>query len=77
MYSRTRFWETLTNSEDPRPRVVVDVLARGPFVRGRDLDISTAAARQLGIYEQEVAKVEVPLLPPQEVPLSGVLMSLR
>jgi rare lipoprotein A (peptidoglycan hydrolase) len=48
--------------------VVVDVLARGPFVRGRDLDISTAAARQLGIYEQEVAKVEVPLLPPQEVP---------
>ncbi|MFS8859747.1 septal ring lytic transglycosylase RlpA family protein [Synechococcus sp. B60.1] len=67
----------LTNPEDPRRRVVVDVLDRGPFVRGRDLDISTAAARELGIYEQGVAKVEVRLLPPQEVPLSGLLMSLR
>ncbi len=47
------------------------------FVRGRDLDISTATAREPDIYEQGVAKVDVRLLPPREVPLSGILMSLR
>jgi rare lipoprotein A len=41
---------------------VVKVLDRGPFIRGRDLDISTAAARALGIYEQGVEQVEVRVL---------------
>ncbi|MEN9221232.1 MAG: septal ring lytic transglycosylase RlpA family protein [Thermostichus sp. BF3_bins_97] len=67
----------LTNPEQPEQKVVVDVLDRGPFIRGRDLDISTVAARKLGIYEQGVAQVEVRLLPPKEAPLSGVLMSLN
>lgn len=42
--------------------VVVTVLDRGPFIPGRDLDISTAAARQLGIIELGIAKVKVEVI---------------
>jgi rare lipoprotein A len=42
--------------ENPRTNrtLVVVVSDRGPFVRGRDLDISEAAARRLGILQQGV-----------------------
>lgn len=49
----------LTHAENPRRSIVVTVLDRGPFVQGRDLDISTAAAQALGIYEEGVTEVEV------------------
>jgi len=38
-------------------RVVVN--NRGPFVRGRDLDLSYGAARKLGILSQGVARLQV------------------
>lgn len=39
--------------------VVVRVNDRGPHIRGRILDLSTAAARKLGILSRGVAEVEV------------------
>jgi len=52
----------LTNLDNPRRSIVVSVLDRGPYIPGRDLDLSESAARALGIYEQGVAKVAVRLL---------------
>ncbi len=37
--------------------VVVTVRDRGPFIRGRSLDLSTAAARKLGMVRVGVARV--------------------
>jgi rare lipoprotein A len=39
--------------------VVVRINDRGPFVKGRIIDISTAAAHALGIVDRGVAMVEV------------------
>lgn len=39
--------------------VVVRINDRGPFVQGRIIDLSTAAAQQLGIIDRGVAMVEV------------------
>jgi rare lipoprotein A len=44
--------------------VTVKVTDRGPFARGRVIDLSWAAARVLGILEQGVARVKVELVPP-------------
>lgn len=42
-----------------RRSVVVRINDRGPFVKGRIIDLSTAAAEALGIVEQGVAMVDV------------------
>ena len=39
--------------------VTVRINDRGPFVRGRDVDVSYSAAQTLGITEQGVAKVKL------------------
>jgi rare lipoprotein A len=39
--------------------VIVKVNDRGPFVRGRSLDLSQAAARQIGVVHEGVAKVRI------------------
>lgn len=38
--------------------VLVRINDRGPFIAGRDLDLSLAAARKLGIEQQGLARVE-------------------
>jgi rare lipoprotein A len=43
--------------------VVVRVNDRGPYVDGRDLDLSEGAAAALGTHEVGVARVEVVILP--------------
>jgi rare lipoprotein A len=43
--------------------VVVTVTDRGPFTRGRVVDVSLAAARVLGIVERGVARVRVERIP--------------
>lgn len=49
--------------------VVVKVIDRGPYVKGRIIDLSIRAARELGILSQGVAVVEVSVYrPPTEVP---------
>jgi rare lipoprotein A (peptidoglycan hydrolase) len=42
--------------------VVVRITDRGPFLPGRDIDLSYAAARQLGIVRRGVARVRLELL---------------
>ncbi len=43
--------------------VVVTVTDRGPFRRGRIIDLSLAAARKLGMLERGIARVRVERLP--------------
>jgi len=47
--------------ENPRNHrsVVVKIVDRGPFVRGRALDLSYGAAKAIGILAQGVARVRV------------------
>jgi rare lipoprotein A len=42
--------------------VVVRIDDRGPFVRGRIIDVSRGAARQLGMLAQGVAPVQIEVL---------------
>lgn len=49
-------------------RVKVKINDRGPFVKGRVIDLSRAAAKKLGMVKRGVAKVKVEVL---EVPRSA------
>lgn len=42
--------------------IVVNVNDRGPFIKGRIIDLSRQAARKLGIVKRGIAKVEVKVL---------------
>jgi hypothetical protein len=46
--------------------VVVRITDRGPFVRGRGIDLSYAAARRLGMVHRGVARVRVELIRPEK-----------
>ena len=39
--------------------VVAKITDRGPFVEGRTLDLSLAAAKEIGVYRAGVAKVQI------------------
>lgn len=43
-------------------QVIVRINDRGPFVRGRIIDLSQAAARRIGMLEQGVARVRIEAL---------------
>ena len=47
--------------------IIVRVNNRGPFIRGRIIDLSVAAAKQLGTYDRGIAKVQIQAL--REVPV--------
>ena len=51
----------VTNLENRRS-VIVRVNDRGPFVDGRVIDLSLAAARALGIVDEGVVLVRLPAL---------------
>jgi rare lipoprotein A len=53
----------VTNLETGK-RITVRVNDRGPFVAGRIIDLSRAAAERLGIYGRGTAKVRVKYLGP-------------
>lgn len=55
----------LTNPETGRD-LLVQVQDRGPYVHDRHLDVSRAAAVELGIIEQGVARLQVQKLPKWE-----------
>lgn len=48
----------VTNPDTDRS-VIVTVNDRGPFIRGRDLDLSYGAAKEIGLVEKGVGKVKV------------------
>lgn len=50
--------------------VVVRITDRGPFVRGRIIDLSLAAAKATGIYRAGVAKVRIEAVTPPPSPNS-------
>jgi rare lipoprotein A len=41
----------------------VTVNDRGPFIRGRDLDLSYGAAKKIGIVKKGVGRVKIELVP--------------
>ncbi|MFD2111251.1 septal ring lytic transglycosylase RlpA family protein [Thiorhodococcus fuscus] len=55
--SKVRVTDTRTGRS-----IVVKVNDRGPFVKGRIIDLSRKAARELGIVKRGVAKVELKVL---------------
>ena len=69
MYDMTAAHKTLkfgtrlkvTNPDTDRS-VVVTVNDRGPFIRGRDIDLSYGAAREIGLLEKGVGTVQVEFL---------------
>lgn len=54
----------VTNLENGRT-VTVTITDRGPYVRGRIVDISLAAARALGMQDKGVARVRLDALRPR------------
>ena len=62
---------------DTGNRVVVRVNDRGPFVEGRIIDLSYAAALRLGITTKGTARVEVRALDPPAVDPPGVAKGVR
>jgi len=47
--------------------LIVRINDRGPYIRGRVIDLTVGAARKLGIYDRGIAKVRVEVL--KEIPL--------
>lgn len=56
--------------------VIVTINDRGPFVKGRIIDVSQQAARDLGIYQHGVARVSIEAAR-QPVPADSLLLPLR
>lgn len=54
----------VTNPQNGK-QVVVRINDRGPYIKGRDLDLSKGAALQLGMIEKGVIKVEIEKLVPK------------
>ena len=68
---KTHKFGTLLKVKNPATgkEVVVKVIDRGPYAKGRIIDLSIRAARELGILSQGVAVVEVSVYrKPTEVP---------
>lgn len=61
----------LVRSLDTQASVVVRVNDRGPFVEGRDLDLSEAAARILGMTLSGTARVTYSVISPAEAAAFG------
>jgi rare lipoprotein A len=60
--SRVRVVDLKTGSS-----VIVRINNRGPYVKGRIIDLSVAAAKKLGTYDRGIAKVQIEVL--REIPL--------
>jgi len=52
-------------------QVVVRITDRGPFVRGRVMDLSEGAAKAVGLYRMGVAKIKLEAYAPQAAAASG------
>lgn len=73
--SRTLRFGTLVRVFNPENQqsVVVEITDRGPWVKGRIIDLSYSAAKQLGIVGKGLAKVVVlPLPEPEPAIIPGI-----
>jgi len=50
-------------NDDNGKSVVIRINDRGPFVKGRELDLSKAAAQEIGLIPYGVKKLKVEILP--------------
>lgn len=66
----------VTNLDTGRS-IRVRVNDRGPFVDSRIIDLSRAAAKELGVYNTGTARVRVTFLGPAEPAASGVAVPIR
>ncbi len=67
----------VTNTRNGRS-VVVRVTDRGPFVRGRIVDLSYAAAKEIGMISSGVAYIKVERLPKEtEIPYAAEPKSIQ
>lgn len=56
-------WIKVTNLDRiTKPSVELKINDRGPFIKGRDLDCSTAAAQKLGFFEKGTANVKIEVI---------------
>ena len=56
-------WVKVTNLDRiTKPSVELKINDRGPFIEGRDLDCSTAAAQKLGFFEKGTANVKIEVI---------------
>jgi rare lipoprotein A len=55
--------------------VVVQITDRGPYWPGRGIDLSYAAARELGIVRRGVAQVRVELVTRDERPVGAPIVT--
>ena len=53
-------------NEDSGKSVIVRVNDRGPFIKGRDLDLSRAAANEIGLIPYGVKKLKIRILEDNE-----------
>ena len=51
----------LTNTENGKT-IIARVNDRGPYIKGREIDVSEAAAKALGFFENGVAKLHIEIL---------------
>ncbi len=61
--------KVLVTNESNRRSVVVRINDRGPFVKGRIIDLTPAGAKALGFEQQGIAKVTLAAAPKLPVPL--------
>jgi rare lipoprotein A len=47
--------------------IIVRINDRGPYIRGRIIDLTVGAARQLGVYHRGIARVRIEVL--REIPI--------
>lgn len=47
--------------------IIIRINDRGPYIRGRIIDLTVGAARQLGMYDRGIAKVRIEVL--KEIPI--------
>ncbi len=52
--------------------VVVEINDRGPYIEGRGIDLSHAAARSLGMVHRGIARVAIELLPQEGRPDTSI-----
>lgn len=69
-------WVEVTNLDNGRS-VRVKINDRGPFIRGRIIDLSYAAARVLGMVDPGVIPVRIDVLPELSPPLHLPLYSVQ
>jgi len=61
----------VTNLENQKS-IIVTITDRGPFIKGRIIDVSQKAAKELGFYNQGITSVKIEVIPtqPDKYPLA-------